>query len=57
MEKQEWLDRCAAQLKKRGGLDDVSAAEVAEGCLELWDGDLTQNPEDVADEEMSCWGG
>lgn len=55
MDKEEWLNRCAYALKHIGGLDDTSAKAAAEACFEFVGGDLTESPEDVADEEMSNW--
>lgn len=31
------------------------ANDVADACLENLDYDLSESPEDAADEEMSCW--
>lgn len=56
MEKQEWLDKCAAQFVARGGMTAPEAVLSAEACLEFCDSDLTEDPVDAADEEMSNWG-
>lgn len=56
MDKQEWLDRCAAQFTQRANLNAEDANAHAETCLEFVSGDLSEEPEDVADEEMSNWG-
>lgn len=55
MDKQEWLNRCAARFSGRGGLEHKEAIEAAKACLENLGGDLTESPEDSADEDMSCW--
>lgn len=56
MEKEEWIRRCAARFEQRGGLHLNQARDFAEACLENLDGDLTENPEDAADEDMTYWG-
>lgn len=56
MEKQEWLDLCTSRLMRRGGLNPEQARHHAEACLENINGDLTESPEDSADEDMSRWG-
>lgn len=56
MNKQEWLDRCAAQFLKRVSINAEDAMAFAEACLEFVQNDLTEPPEDAADEEMSNWG-
>lgn len=55
MDKEEWLTTCAARFETRAGLNLELARSFAEASLEVVDGDLTENPEDAADEEMSCW--
>lgn len=55
MDKEEWLTRCAARFETRAGLSLELARSFAEVSLEIVDGDLTENPEDAADEEMNCW--
>lgn len=55
MKREEWIARCAARYAERGGLGAVQAKEFAEISLEGIDGDLTENPEDTADEDMTCW--
>lgn len=53
--REQWLERCATVLREKGGLDPLVALNVAESQLENCDGDLTENPEDAADDEMSYW--
>lgn len=53
--KDEWLTRCAKRLTELGGLEPEVAHEVAETQFENVGEDLTESPEDAADEEMSYW--
>lgn len=55
MTQEEWIARCAARLNSRSGMPVDEAKDVAESCLENLDYDLSESPEDAADEEMSCW--
>ncbi len=55
MNKEEWLTRCAARFATRGGLHLKQARDFAEAALENLNGDLTENPEEAADEDMSYW--
>lgn len=55
MDKHEWIARCASRFSERGGMDIAAAKGSAEACLENLDGDLTESPEDSADEDMACW--
>lgn len=59
MDKQEWIDRCAARYINRAGLDKKTAEEMALVCYTQAmddDDDLDQfTPEDAADEDMDCW--
>lgn len=55
MDKEEWIRRCAARYEERAGLHCLQACDIAEACLENLDGDLTENPEDAADEDLSYW--
>ncbi len=54
--REEWLNRCAARLVLRAELTPAVARDIAEAQLENIKDDLTENPEDMADEELSCWG-
>jgi hypothetical protein len=52
-----WIIKCAAQFRKvypSIGISDAS--DLAEMCFEDANGDLTEVPEDCADDEMSEWG-
>jgi len=58
MDKQEWIGRCAARLRQRGGLNAAQAiarAEAAFAGLAYTADDLAESPEDSADEAMSIW--
>ncbi len=55
MERKEWISKCAAIFQTKALLERTTANEMAEACLENIDGDLTENPVDCANEEMSCW--
>lgn len=51
----EWLERCAAVLRVRGGMTPDDALKTAEAQFENIGSDLTENPEDAAEDEMSYW--
>lgn len=52
----QWLKRCAAVFIQEGLVGPDFATEMAEICLnDTFEGDLTENPEDAAREEMSYW--
>lgn len=55
-EEERWLERCAARLHAVGGLDPAVAFSTAESQLENLNGDLSESPEEAADDEMSYWG-
>ncbi len=55
MDKEGWLTKCAARFETRGGLPLKQARDFAESALENLDGDLTENPEEAADEDMTRW--
>lgn len=55
MDKEEWLMKCAARFETLGGLHIKQARDFAEAALENLDGDLTENPEEAADEDMTRW--
>lgn len=50
-----WLDRCAARFCQEAGLPRDMAMEMAESQLENLKGDITESPEQAADDEMSYW--
>lgn len=52
--KEGWLLVCAGRFKYYG-CDDEQAAYMAELCLDSVDGDVTYDPVDCADEEVSYW--
>lgn len=53
--KTEWLSRSAARFQQRCGMEATEAMKVAEASLENLDSDLTENPEDAADEDLTRW--
>ena len=55
MDKKEWLTRCAERYQSRAGMEAGEAMQAAEASLENLDNDLTENPEDAADEDLTCW--
>lgn len=55
MNKSEWLEACAARFIEKAKVERDFAVEAAEACLENVEGDLSENPVECADEEMSCW--
>lgn len=56
MDREEWLERCAARYESRGGLTSSEALEAATVALEAdEDGDFTDDPEAAADADMACW--
>ena len=60
MEREEWLNKCAAQYETRAGLDSTEARELAEIALqaEIYAGTgLDADPEECADEDMDNWWG
>lgn len=56
--KGEWLKRCAIQFVKVADLDQETADQFAETCLEstIEFDDKESTPEECADNEMSYWG-
>lgn len=50
--KEEWLARCAARYRERGGLDADDAMAAAQVCAEEAD---DCGPEEAADNDMDCW--
>lgn len=50
-----WLQRCVARLMERAGLGRDDAMLLAESQLENLKDDLSENPEDAADDELSYW--
>ena len=55
LSRETWIARCAARFKKRAGVDDPTAKDMAEAQLENVNDDLTSYPEEAADDEMSYW--
>ena len=51
----EWLKRAANRYIERVELDEKTARDLAESCLENVDGDLSEKPEDVVDDDLACW--
>lgn len=51
-----WLDRCAKRFQDRSRMPADEAHDMAQACLEFRDeAGFMNEPEDAADEEMSCW--
>ena len=66
--REEWLRRYAARIKERAAVDDKMAMDIAEAGAEayaemekaagnvlMWEDTPMCNPEEQADEELSCW--
>lgn len=53
--REQWLARCAAHFQKVAALDESLAIDMAKAQLETLKGDLSENPEQAADDEMSYW--
>ncbi|NKF21562.1 hypothetical protein [Solimonas marina] len=55
--KAEWIDRCAKRYRDVGGLSEDLAKSAAEVAYEVEDEDWGPrgDPEEAADEDMSCW--
>lgn len=53
---EEWIQRCAARFEVRASMGKDEAIRCAEACLENLGGDLTESPEEAADEDLTCWG-
>lgn len=50
-----WKFRCARHLNKRAMLGWKMSWEIAGSLLESVEYDLTENPIDVADDDLSYW--
>lgn len=55
MNKEEWISRCAVRFQQRGDMAADEATKNAEASLENLGNDLTENPEDAADEDLTRW--
>jgi len=55
LSREHWIKRCAARLEDRAAVHPTTAIDIAESQLENLNNDLTENPEDAADEEISNW--
>jgi hypothetical protein len=53
--REQWLERCAARFRSVAAMKPELARSFAETQLESLKDDLTENPEDAADDEMSYW--
>ena len=55
--KGEWLKRCSARFTEVANVDEETAEQLAEACLEstMEFGDFESTPEECADNEMSYW--
>lgn len=50
-----WISRCADRYVEKSKCDRALAESMAASSLENLDGDLTEDPIEAADEDMSCW--
>jgi len=55
MNKEQWLERCSQQYLKRGIISEDKARLWADACWHQLDGDLTESPEDAADDDFNAW--
>lgn len=55
MEERHWIRRCADRFMQKAGMADEDAIGCARASLENLDGDLAENPEDAADEDLTRW--
>lgn len=55
IDKGAWVERFAARMLKESEMPMEEGRKWAEVALENLDGDLSESPEDAADDEMSCW--
>lgn len=55
MTKELWLERCANKLVAVANVETALALDIAESQLENLKGDLTEDPEEAADDELSYW--
>lgn len=55
LSREQWLARCAAHFQSKAALDGALAMDMAESQLEFLANDLTENPEQAAEDEMSYW--
>ena len=55
MTKAEWIARCAARYKQRSGMAADEAQNAAESSFENLGNDLSESPEDAADEDLTRW--
>lgn len=55
MDEQHWLRRCADRFMQRAGMSDEDAMGCARACFENLGNDLTENPEDAADDDLTYW--
>lgn len=55
--REQWLERCAAHfIRACVSMPHEEAMGLAESQLENLGGDLTESPENAAEDEMSYWG-
>lgn len=52
---EQWLERCASRFMAIAGLTPELSMEMAKSQLENINGDLKEDPEQAADDEMSYW--
>jgi len=55
MTREEWIKKYAEYMNKKIDLDYYLCVQSAEAALENIEFDLDEDPQDVADDDMSCW--
>lgn len=55
VDREKWLERCAAHFRTVAALDEATALDMAKSLLEALEDDLTENPEEAAEGDMSYW--
>ena len=53
--KEQWINKCAERLIDVTKMDYKLAKSIAESQLENCNGDLSEDPVDAAESEMSYW--
>lgn len=56
LSREQWLARCATRFRLAAAVPPDEAMSLAESQLEILDDDLTESPEQAADDELSYWG-
>lgn len=53
--REAWLERCAAVFRTKAAMEPTLAMQFAEANLENLNDDLTESPEQAAQDEMENW--